>query len=199
MPSSSQQSPSNQTSTILCRTNCGFYGNPVTGFCSKCQRAEDEKSKRQQLGNGTPSTPPPSVHINVPAQSLPISIPGRNTEDESYDIISSSAPAHMFRPKHSVPNVTRTELLPTSPISTSILSESPSPGSSLNLSDIRSRCFMCKKKLGLTGFQCKCGNYYCAMHRYSDKHNCDYDYKKAARENLSKDNPTVIGDKIVKI
>jgi len=44
------------------------------------------------------------------------------------------------------------------------------------------RCGMCKKKIGLTGFECKCGNLYCAIHRYADVHNCTFDYKTDGRE-----------------
>merc|ERR1719237_837900 len=33
-----------------------------------------------------------------------------------------------------------------------------------------------KKKLGLTGFTCRCGGLFCSIHRYSDKHQCDFDY-----------------------
>ena len=74
-----------------------------------------------------------------------------------------------------------------------------------------SRCAVCKKKLGLTGFTCRyfdssllpqrkqptfevksyfslsqllsldlcrrCGGLFCSIHRYSDKHQCDFDYK----------------------
>jgi hypothetical protein len=62
-----------------------------------------------------------------------------------------------------------------------------------------SRCFTCKKKIGLTGFKCRCTYVFCSEHRYSDKHNCDYDYKAANRDALTKANPTVIADKIQRI
>ncbi|XP_043933901.1 AN1-type zinc finger protein 6 isoform X2 [Protopterus annectens] len=63
----------------------------------------------------------------------------------------------------------------------------------------KNRCFMCKKKLGLTGFECRCGNVFCGTHRYSDKHNCSYDYKADAAEKIRKENPVVVGEKIQKI
>lgn len=61
------------------------------------------------------------------------------------------------------------------------------------------RCFSCKKKIGLTGFQCHCGYFYCSEHRYSDKHDCDYDYQANAREQLEKANPVVVASKLEKI
>merc|ERR1711976_705687 len=39
----------------------------------------------------------------------------------------------------------------------------------------KNRCHTCKKKVGLTGFQCRCGGLYCGLHRYSDKHDCTFD------------------------
>ena len=41
----------------------------------------------------------------------------------------------------------------------------------------KNRCASCKKKLGLTGFTCRCGELFCSIHRYSDKHQCGFDYK----------------------
>ena len=41
----------------------------------------------------------------------------------------------------------------------------------------KNRCFVCKKKVGLTGFTCRCGGLFCSIHRYSDKHECGFDYK----------------------
>ncbi|XP_042328141.1 AN1-type zinc finger protein 6 isoform X1 [Sceloporus undulatus] len=63
----------------------------------------------------------------------------------------------------------------------------------------KSRCFMCRKKVGLTGFECRCGNVYCGVHRYSDVHSCSYNYKADAAEKIRKENPVVVGEKIQKI
>ncbi|MFS8010382.1 putative transcription regulator A20-like family [Helianthus anomalus] len=35
----------------------------------------------------------------------------------------------------------------------------------------------CWKRVGLTGFRCRCGDLLCSEHRYSNRHNCSYDYK----------------------
>lgn len=61
------------------------------------------------------------------------------------------------------------------------------------------RCNLCKKKVGLTGFKCKCGQTFCPLHRYSDKHNCVFDYKGAAQDAIARTNPVVKADKIDKI
>ncbi|XP_034639836.1 AN1-type zinc finger protein 6 isoform X1 [Trachemys scripta elegans] len=63
----------------------------------------------------------------------------------------------------------------------------------------KNRCFMCRKKVGLTGFECRCGNVYCGVHRYSDVHSCSYNYKADAAEKIRKENPVVVGEKIQKI
>lgn len=63
----------------------------------------------------------------------------------------------------------------------------------------KGRCFSCRKKVGLTGFKCKCGYIYCGEHRYSDKHNCDFDYLSNAREQLAKANPVIVAAKLEKI
>lgn len=61
------------------------------------------------------------------------------------------------------------------------------------------RCATCRKKVGLTGFNCRCGNMYCAVHRYSDKHDCQFDYRTAARDAIAKANPVVKAEKLDKI
>ncbi|XP_074385068.1 AN1-type zinc finger protein 5 isoform X1 [Zonotrichia albicollis] len=63
----------------------------------------------------------------------------------------------------------------------------------------KNRCFTCRKKIGLTGFDCRCGNLFCAIHRYSDMHACPYDYKAEAAEKIRKENPIVIAEKIQKL
>ncbi|XP_030045695.1 AN1-type zinc finger protein 6 [Microcaecilia unicolor] len=63
----------------------------------------------------------------------------------------------------------------------------------------KNRCHMCRKSVGLTGFQCRCGHTFCCVHRYSDMHNCSYDYKADAAEKIRKENPMVAGEKVQKI
>lgn len=50
-----------------------------------------------------------------------------------------------------------------------------------------------------SGFECRCGNVYCGVHRYSDVHNCSYNYKADAAEKIRKENPVVVGEKMQKI
>jgi predicted nucleic acid binding AN1-type Zn finger protein len=78
-----------------------------------------------------------------------------------------------------------------SPGALSSLSTSPQKGAT--------RCLACKKRIGLTGFRCRCGFYFCGAHRYSDKHGCTFDYKREGAEAIARDNPTVRADKIDKI
>lgn len=61
------------------------------------------------------------------------------------------------------------------------------------------RCLSCRKKVGLTGFKCRCGGTFCSMHRYADSHKCTFDYKQAGRGQIAKQNPLVKADKITKI
>merc|ERR1739845_47309 len=63
----------------------------------------------------------------------------------------------------------------------------------------KAKCGMCKKKLGLTGFECKCGKQFCSVHRYSDKHNCSFDYMTEGKDLLRKANPVVQDSKISQI
>lgn len=61
------------------------------------------------------------------------------------------------------------------------------------------KCLTCKKRMGFLGFKCRCGNMFCASHRYSDKHACPFDYKAAGREAIAKANPIVKAPKVERI
>mmetsp|Transcript_12880 Transcript_12880/g.27586 ORF Transcript_12880/g.27586 Transcript_12880/m.27586 type:complete len:155 (-) Transcript_12880:92-556(-) len=63
----------------------------------------------------------------------------------------------------------------------------------------RKRCFECKKKVGLTGIECRCGFVYCGLHRDPDVHNCEVDFKSFYRNNLEKANQKVVADKLEKL
>ncbi|XP_012414410.1 AN1-type zinc finger protein 4 [Trichechus manatus latirostris] len=62
------------------------------------------------------------------------------------------------------------------------------------------QCFLCGKKTGLaTSYECRCGNNFCASHRYAESHGCTYDYKGAGRRYLQEANPVVNAPKLPKI
>jgi len=63
----------------------------------------------------------------------------------------------------------------------------------------KTRCNECNKKLGLIPFNCKCQGFFCTIHRYPEKHNCDFDHVTFQREKLIKDNPVIRADKLSKI
>ncbi|MBN3272302.1 ZFAN4 protein, partial [Polyodon spathula] len=61
-------------------------------------------------------------------------------------------------------------------------------------------CFLCRKKTGLaTSYECRCGNNFCATHRYAETHDCTYDYKTAGRRYLQENNPIITAPKLPKI
>lgn len=61
------------------------------------------------------------------------------------------------------------------------------------------RCMKCNKKLKLTAIKCKCNNYYCDVHRYSDRHECSFDYKKKGKKLIEKTNPIITSSKLDKL
>nr|XP_019571735.1 PREDICTED: AN1-type zinc finger protein 4 isoform X2 [Rhinolophus sinicus] len=61
-------------------------------------------------------------------------------------------------------------------------------------------CFLCGKKTGLaTSYECRCGNNFCASHRYAETHSCTYDYKSSGRRYLQEANPVVNTPKLPKL
>lgn len=71
--------------------------------------------------------------------------------------------------------------------------EHPAPRKKIN------RCHVCKKRVGLTGFVCRCGGLYCGEHRYDSAHGCSFDYKTMEREEIRKKNPVIVSEKIQRI
>ncbi|PUZ54619.1 hypothetical protein GQ55_5G146300 [Panicum hallii var. hallii] len=58
------------------------------------------------------------------------------------------------------------------------------------------RCAACCKKVGLTGFVCRCGKTFCGRHRYAEEHGCAFDFKGAGRDTIARANPLIKGDKL---
>jgi len=65
----------------------------------------------------------------------------------------------------------------------------------------RNRCTWpsCNKKLGLTGFDCRCGGQFCPLHRYANEHNCTFDYKEHGQNEIRKNMPVVQAERVRRI
>jgi len=92
--------------------------------------------------------------------------------------------------------ISETQNVPSLPQSSSVPPQSEHPE---EVKEGPKRCGMCRKRVGLTGFNCRCGSIFCSIHRYTDKHDCTFDYRSAAQEAIAKANPVVKADKIDKI
>jgi len=62
-----------------------------------------------------------------------------------------------------------------------------------------SRCWQCKKKVGILGYQCKCSFSFCALHRHSENHDCTFDFVSTGRKQLEQQNRKVNNNKITKL
>ena len=58
----------------------------------------------------------------------------------------------------------------------------------------------CKCKLKLSDYMCRCGNYYCAIHRLGETHACCFDYKQHHKDILLKTLSTpIVAQKVTAI
>jgi hypothetical protein len=171
----------------LCRSGCGFYGNPSTdGLCSLCYK---EALKKRQQPPG--STPAPSFTPSPPPNLMDTGVP-------TIPVIASPTPDSKDCEGEGVGGQATISSIP------GASSESPDykegdKQDDKDKSKKKNRCAVCRKKVGLTGFECRCGGLYCAVHRYSDKHDCTFNYRELGAQEIRRNNPVVVGEKIHKI
>ncbi|TVU05238.1 hypothetical protein EJB05_48396, partial [Eragrostis curvula] len=140
---------------------------------------------------GNPATKNLCQNCFLAASSAPVA----NVLPPSPSSSSSSSPALFDKLR---PAAVAAAVPVLAPVSAAVDRPSAGPVDTKTSRSSVNRCHSCRKRVGLTGFRCRCGELFCGSHRYSDRHECSFDYKSVGRDAIARENPVVRAAKIVR-
>ncbi|XP_042969270.1 putative zinc finger A20 and AN1 domain-containing stress-associated protein 8 [Carya illinoinensis] len=176
----------------LCANGCGFYGfKDKQNLCSKCYK----DFQAQELSQEAPEVPLAKnmdrLQLAVNGCCFPLGMEDRSNPCSNcynVDLLKEAlAETVIEAPGLGNPAKSDAQTALASDI-TAIVKDSWGVR--------KKRCKSCNKKVGLTGFDCRCGNVFCGMHRYPEEHACTVDFKAIGREVLAQQNPICKADKL---
>ena len=179
----------NANQPILCVKKCIHPTNPLTDICPKC---DDESVEKKEIEEA--SLQSNSGAIAEDKEKL-VSSPEVKPSSAS-DSLASDTTLNKLEPLV-MPEITILDQVGNYKMKTNPFSPKPTISKPTREARATVRCIMCKKKVGLFGFTCRCEGMFCGTHRYSDKHNCSYDFHQENKKFLAASNPQVTAPKLI--
>jgi len=184
----------------LCKNGCGFFsGIDSKGFCSVCYKKYLKKEAAENSEAGEADDTTSAVLAQLSLEEAPAKVNPEEVEASLAEVAVAppvaEVKAEAIVEDHDQPSSSTTDGATGTAAPVTIEKEEEPKETKKK----KNRCFSCKKKLGLTGFSCRCGGLFCAVHRYSDKHECNFDYKAMGEKEISEANPLIVAAKVAKI
>lgn len=161
---------------VPCANDCGFWGRPSTGnYCSSCYKLKLGKVKSDDT----------KTEASLKKKDVDIKELKKETKVEKSELKDLKIEPSGEKPKLETADkakATEEEKKPAEPIR--------------KVQKNRMRCFACRKKIGLTGTECRCGYVFCGSCRYPEEHDCDFDFQTLAQEKVKTKSGGAVVDKI---